>query len=148
MTGLRPGQLVDLIGRVREIVSLEWEQPPVGRPHVLPLPTAAFFISGIAERWAGHLTDGGPGMIGDGGYQGTGPITPHKKPPGAELTAKQKAYNYSVNRLRAAVERAISHMKNWKILKTGYHRIMTKFPDMLRTVTALEIFRTTAPGFE
>jgi len=87
-------------------------------------------------------------MIGDGGYQGTGPITPHKKPPGGELTAKQKAYNYSLNRLRAAVERAISHLKNWKILKTGYHRIMTDFPDVLRTVTALEIFRTTAPSFE
>jgi hypothetical protein len=262
MTGLRTGQLTDLIDRVREIVGDEWENPPVGRPHVLLLPTAviavlfglrhnmsdeviaevfgcsqatitryheilqpilrwvtrpevdqrldqtrregvlvdgfvapvgerehyhglfsgkkhtsgqnvqvisdldgrvtdvgepvngarhdaaAFFISGIAERWAGHLAAGGPGMIGDGGYQGTGPITPHKKPPGGELTAKQKAYNYSVNRLRAAVERAISHLKNWKILKTGYHRMMTGFPDVLRTVTALEIFRTTAPGFE
>jgi len=59
-----------------------------------------------------------------------------------------KAYNYSVNRLRAAVERAISHLKNWKILKTGYHRIMTDFPDVLRIVTALEFFRTTAPCFE
>jgi DDE superfamily endonuclease len=87
-------------------------------------------------------------MIGDGGYQGTAPITPHKKPPAGELTAKQKAYNYSLNRLRAAVERAISHLKNWKILKTGYHRIMTDFPDILRTVTALEIFRTATPGFE
>lgn len=262
MTGLQTDRLVDLIGRVREIVGDEWEKPPVGRPHVLPLPTAvtavlfglrhnlpdevlgevfgcsqatitryhqilqpilrwvtrperdqrleqthragvlvdgfvapvgerehydglfsgkkhvsgqnvqviadldgrvadvgepvngarhdaaAFFISGIAERWADHLAAGGAGMIGDGGYQGTGPTTPHKKPPGGELTAKQKAYNYSVNRLRAAVERAISHLKNWKILKTGYHRIMTDFPDVLRTVTALEIFRTAVPGFE
>jgi hypothetical protein len=262
MTGLQAGQLTNLIDRVREIVGDEWEKPPVGRPHVLPLPTAviavlfglrhnmadevvaevfgcsqatitryheilqpilrwvtrpavdqrleragregvlvdgfvapvgeresyhglfsgkkhlcgqnvqvvadldgrvadvgepvngarhdaaAFYISGIAERWADHFAPGGPGMIGDGGYQGTGPITPHKKPPGGELTAKQKAYNYSVNRLRAAVERAISHLKNWKILKTGYHRIMAGFPDVLRTVTALEIFRTTAPGFE
>jgi hypothetical protein len=39
-------------------------------------------------------------------------------------------------------------LKNWKILKTGYHRIMTDFPDVLRTVTALEIFRTAEPGFE
>ena len=51
-------------------------------------------------------------MIGDGGYQGAGPITPHKKPPGGERTAKQKSYNYSINRLRAAVERAIAHLKN------------------------------------
>jgi hypothetical protein len=45
-------------------------------------------------------------MIGDGGYQGTGPLTPHKKPPGGDLTTKQKTYNYSLNRLRAAVDRA------------------------------------------
>ena len=194
MTGLPAGRLADLIDRVREIVGHEWEKPPVGRPHVLPLPTAviavlfglrhnlpdevlgevfgcsqatitryheilqpilrwvtrpevdqrleqahregvlvdgfvapvgerenyhglfsgkkhvcgqnvqviadldgrvadvgepvngarhdaaAFHVSGIAERWADHLAPGGPGMIGDGGYQGTGPITPHKKP--------------------------------------------------------------------
>src|SRR5438045_9699307 len=40
MTGLRAGQLAELVDRVREIVGVEWEQPPVGRPHVLPLPTA------------------------------------------------------------------------------------------------------------
>jgi hypothetical protein len=44
----------------------------------------------------------------------------------------------------AAVERAISHLKSWKIVKTVYHRIMTAFPDALPTVTALEISRTTA----
>jgi hypothetical protein len=49
---------------------------------------------------------------------------------------------------RAAVERAISHLKNWKILRTGYHRVMTDFHDVLRTVTALEIFRTPSPGIE
>ena len=131
--------VADLDGRVADL-----GDPVNGARH----DAAAFFISGIAERWASHLVPGGAGMIGDGGYQGTGPITPHKKPPGGELTAQQKAYNYSVNRLRAAVERAISHLKNWKILKTGYRRIMTDFPDVLRTVTALEIFRTTTPGFE
>lgn len=131
--------IADLDGHVTDV-----GEPVNGARH----DAAAFFLSGIAERWAAHLGPDGPGMIGDGGYQGTGPITPDKKPPGGDLTGKQKAYNYSVNRLRAAVERAIAHLKNWKILKTGYHRIMTNFPDVLRTVTALEIFRATAPGFE
>jgi DDE superfamily endonuclease len=131
--------IADLDGRVADV-----GEPVNGARH----DAAAFHVSGIAERWAAHLAAGGPGMIGDGGYQGVGPTTPVKKPPGGELSAQQKAYNYSVNRLRAAVERAISHLKNWKILKTGYHRIMTDFPDVLRTVTALEIFRATAPGFE
>jgi hypothetical protein len=37
MTGLRAGQLAELVGRVREIVETELEQPAVARPHVLPL---------------------------------------------------------------------------------------------------------------
>jgi hypothetical protein len=44
MTGLPAGQLTDLIDRVREIVGDEWEKPPVGRPHVLPLPTAVIAV--------------------------------------------------------------------------------------------------------
>jgi DDE superfamily endonuclease len=82
------------------------------------------------------------GLTGDKGYQGTGMITPDRKPPGRELSAGQKAYNTSVNRIRAAVERAIAHIKNWKVLKTGYRRTMRDFPDLLRTVTLLEIYRT------
>ncbi|WP_233624779.1 transposase family protein [Actinoplanes sp. ATCC 53533] len=137
LSGQNVQVVADLDGRVADV-----GEPVDGARY----DVAAFFISGIAQRWADHLTPGGPGMIGDGCYQGTGPIAPPKKPPGGELTTKQKAY--SVNRLRAAVERVISHLKNWKILKTGYHRIMTDFPDVLRTVSALEIFRTAAPGFE
>jgi hypothetical protein len=37
-------------------------------------------------------------------------------------------FSWPVNRLRAAAERAISHLENWKILQTGYHRIKTDFP--------------------
>jgi hypothetical protein len=131
--------IADLDGRIADV-----GDPVPGARH----DAAAFFISGIAHRWAAHYAPAGPGMIADGGYQGTGPTTPVRKPPGGELTDKQKSYNYSINRLRAAVERAIAHLKNWKILKTGYHRIMTDFPDLLRTVTALEIFRVWGPGFE
>jgi hypothetical protein len=44
MTGPRTHQLADLIDRVREIVGHDREQPPVGRPHVLPLPTAVIAV--------------------------------------------------------------------------------------------------------
>src|SRR5215213_9434618 len=65
--------LADLAGRVAD-----GGDPVNGARH----DAAAFFISGIAERWAGHLTPDSPGMIGDGGYQGTGPTTPYRRPPG------------------------------------------------------------------
>jgi hypothetical protein len=101
----------------------------------------AFVESGIAQRWAAHYQPDGLGMAGDKGYQGTGIITPAKKQPGAERSAVDKAYNRSVSQIRAAVERAIAHLKNWKILKTGYRRALTDFPRVLRTVTKLEIYR-------
>ncbi|WP_433342945.1 hypothetical protein [Micromonospora sp. CA-111912] len=44
-------------------------------------------------------------MIGDGGYQDIGLLTPHREPPGGDLTAKQKTYNYSLDRLPAPPRR-------------------------------------------
>jgi hypothetical protein len=43
MTGLSAGQLAELLDRVRQIVG-PWEKPPVGRPHVLPLPAAVVAV--------------------------------------------------------------------------------------------------------
>ncbi len=80
-------------------------------------------------------------MTGDKGYQGTGINTPYKKPPGRELTAARKSCNTTLNQVRAAVERAIAHLKCWKILKTGFRRSLHEFPAVLRTVTKLEVFR-------
>jgi hypothetical protein len=39
------------------------------------------------------------------------------------------------------VERAIAHLKCWKVLKTGFRRSLEDFPAVLRTVTKLEVFR-------
>jgi hypothetical protein len=58
--------IADLDGRIADV-----GDPVPGARH----DAAVFFISGIAERWAGHYAPGGPGMIGDSGYQGTGPTT-------------------------------------------------------------------------
>jgi hypothetical protein len=101
----------------------------------------AFEESGIAERWADHYKEGVPRMTGDKGYQGTGINTPYKKPYGQELTDAKKRCNTTINKVRAAVERAIAHLKCWKVLKTGFRRSLDEFPAVLRTVTKLEIFR-------
>jgi DDE superfamily endonuclease len=101
----------------------------------------AFRESGIAARWIRHYEPGGMGMMGDKGYQGTGIVTPYKKPPGRELTDARKYCNTALNRLRAAVERAIAHLKCWKVLKTGFRRSLEEFPAVLRTVVRLETFR-------
>ena len=58
-----------------------------------------------------------------------------------ELTDARKSCNTALNRLRAAVERAIAHLKCWKVLKTGFRRSLEEFPAVLRTVAKLEVSR-------
>jgi hypothetical protein len=65
-------------------------------------------------------------------------------PPCRPLTEVRKSCNRALNSLRAAVERAISHLVNWKMLDLGYRGRISEFPDVLRTVTNLEIYRTRA----
>ena len=55
------------------------------------------------------------GWIADKGHIGRGMITPHKKPPNGELSEAAKEANKSINKIRQAVERAIAHIKAWRI---------------------------------
>ncbi|MFD3537391.1 transposase family protein [Streptomyces sp. NPDC058664] len=80
--------------------------------------------------------------LGDLGYVGSGLITPRRKPPGRERVAGDKAANHSVNTLRAAVERAIAHLKDWKIFATRYRGPLARFPDIVKAVTALAFYKT------
>ena len=43
--------------------------------------------------------------------------------------------------LRVAVERAIAHWKNWKILATGYRGRLPELPNLIRIITTLEYYR-------
>ncbi|WP_329449180.1 transposase (plasmid) [Streptomyces sp. NBC_01426] len=56
----------------------------------------------------------------DLGYIGTEVRTGRHKPPGRSHCAGDKEANQSVSTLRADVERAIAHLKDWKILATRY----------------------------
>lgn len=78
--------------------------------------------------------------IGDRGYQGTGILTPIKTPPGGELIENQKAFNKQIHSLRAANERGIAHVKNMKILATGYRRPLSAWMQTYRTARALIFF--------
>jgi hypothetical protein len=132
LCGMNVQVVADTVGRL-----IDTGSPIGGSRH----DSVAFDASGIAQRWADHLVEDGPGMLADKGYQGCGPITPYRKPQGRDLSDVRKACNTALNSLRAAVERAISHLVNWKILDIGYRGRLSEFPDVLRTVTNLEIYR-------
>jgi hypothetical protein len=101
-----------------------------------PVPGArhdahAYAASGLAAAIAGH------DCLGDKGYQGHATIHPIRKPPKAEMTLHDQRFNASVSSIRAAVERANSHLQNWKILSTRFRPPLEKFPATLRAIVDL-----------
>jgi hypothetical protein len=98
----------------------------------------AFTMTGFAEL----LAETGTPTIGDTAYPRHAVIKPRRKrPKHDDHTPADKVWNHSVNTLRAAVERTISHVKNWKILATGYRGRLHELPNLIRAVTNLEHYR-------
>ena len=97
--------------------------------------SAALELCGWAEIL--HNTN----WVADTAYIAHGAITPVKKPIGSELTDADKEFNKHVSRLRCAVERCISHLKNWRILSQGYRRQLKHLPFTIALVTKLELHR-------
>jgi len=81
--------------------------------------------------------------IADKGYQGSGYITPIKKPQYRELLDWEKKFNADVSRLRSPVERAIAHIKSWRILHTDYRRPLHTYLSSFRAAIGLYFFKLT-----
>jgi hypothetical protein len=64
-----------------------------------------------------------------------------RKPPKGELSLAQVEANKHLSGIRSAVERCIAHLKNWKILATGYRRPLRRLALCLVAITALEFYR-------
>ncbi|MFD9502361.1 transposase [Streptomyces sp. NPDC060035] len=55
--------------------------------------------------------------IADGGYPGTGLVTPHRRRKGEDLPAWKEVHNKSPKQVRARVKHVFARMKTWKILR-------------------------------
>ncbi|MEU5547925.1 transposase family protein [Streptomyces sioyaensis] len=73
-------------------------------------------------------------------YVGSGLLTPRRKPADQERSTGDKVANRSINALRAAVERAIAYLKNWKIFATRYRGPRHRFALIAKTVTTLAVY--------
>jgi len=105
-----------------------------------PMPGAMHDRKAFAEcGWEDLMAD--VSVIADSGYQGTDAVTPMKKPRGGELSVGNKENNRMISSIRSAVERCIGHLKNWKILATGYWGRLAELPGIIRIITALEFYR-------
>jgi DDE superfamily endonuclease len=106
-----------------------------------PMPGAmhdakSFVAAGVDRLLAGR------DPLADLGYLGCGVSVPFRKPPGGELDAFEKAFNRAHAARRAAVERTIAHFKDWQVVSTGYRGPLAVFPSVIRTVDALQRFKT------
>ena len=69
-----------------------------------PLPGKTHDAKAFKETGAADIVKESGGGFGDKGYQGSGLVTPKKKPKGGELTMSDKEYNSQIASFRAPVE--------------------------------------------
>jgi transposase len=112
-----------------------------------PLAGSVHDAAAYEETPVKKIVEASGGGIADKGYQGTGMITPRKKPKGGELSKKDKESNAEISALRAPVERTISHLKSWRILHTDYRRPYSTYREAYDAARALFFFSLTW-GFE
>jgi hypothetical protein len=82
---------------------------------------------------------GPPGVrrTGDTAYVGTELETPTKRPPGGELSARQKAGNRRVSRRRIVAEHGIGKMKVWRIAAERYRNPIRRHTLIMKNVAGL-----------
>jgi DDE superfamily endonuclease len=123
-------QVVSLLDGTAVYVS----DPLPGKTH----DYAAFYETPVAEivRHSG-------GGIGDRGYQGTGMVTPRKKPYRGELSMADKECNTEISALRALVEQTIAHLKSWRIFHADYRRPYQTYRDAYDAARGLFFYSAT-----
>ena len=87
-----------------------------------------------------NILDLAGSVIADKRFQGSGYVTPAKKPQHRELYTREHEYNSQVSSIRAPIERAVAHLKTWKILFTDYRRPLNTFLDSFRAAIGLYFF--------
>ena len=112
-----------------------------------PLPGRTHDATSFTDTPAKEIVEKSGGGIADKGYQGTGMVTPKKKPRGGELTDSDKECNAQVSSLRAPVERVVGHFKAWRIFHTDYRRPYRTYRDAFDAARGLLFFSITW-GFE
>lgn len=110
----------------------------------VPVPGArhdahAFAASGLKELLAGHEA------AADLGYTGVEGITivPFRTPPGGKLAESQTTFNTALSKIRAAIERAVAHLKTWRMLSEEggrYRPPISKYQGTLHAITGLIFF--------
>lgn len=112
-----------------------------------PIPGHNNDVNAFTRTKVSELVAKSGGAIADGGYQGHIEATPRRKPKNGELSSNDKKCNTEISKLRAPVERAIAHLKSWRILHTDHRRPYAKYQETFAAARALFFF-SLSWGFE
>ena len=98
-----------------------------------PLPGSTHDINALRQT---NLLDSIPPdhITADKGYIGSGCDVPFRRQPHTNLHDWQQRFNKNIQRIRYVVERAIAHLKTWKILATPNRLPLTK---AIQTITII-----------
>lgn len=107
-----------------------------------PVPGNEHDMAKLKERECETILKMAGGVFGDKGFIGTEYITtPVRKPKDRELYIREHIYNNKVSSFRAPVERAVAHLKTWRILFTDYRRPLETFTSSFRAAIGLYFFK-------
>ena len=84
-------------------------------------------------------------VLADSGYQGLQKLhergrTPHKRPPGSELSAEQQQSNRELSRRRVVVEHVIGSLKIFRLLAERYRNRRKRFSLRFNLIAGLHNF--------
>ena len=91
--------------------------------------------------WSRILNQQNAEWIADSAYIATTALTPIKKTPGRDRLDWERAYNRAIASRRAHVEHCIAHLKDWKMLATGYRGRLQELPRIIAIIARLELHR-------
>jgi hypothetical protein len=100
----------------------------------------AFEASGLKAALKDIHAAGDLGYVGVGGVD----VIPFKRSAGCDLRDCEAEFNAAFSRIRAAIERAISHLKTWRMLSEEGGRFrapIDKFEETLQTIVGLMFFK-------
>jgi len=105
-----------------------------------PVPGKCHDMAAMKETAFDVLLTLAGDVIADKGYQGSGYVTPVKKPQNDDLLVREHDFNTWVSGLRAAVERSVAHLKTWRILHTDYRRPIGTYRSSFNAAIGLYFF--------
>ena len=107
-----------------------------------PVPGNQHDMTKLRESVCERILKAAGGVLGDKGFIGTDYITtPVRKPKSRELYLRETDYNNQISSLRSPVERAVAHLKTWRILFTDYRRPLKTFATSFRAAIGLYFFK-------